>query len=295
MSGYNYEVEYVKIDKNIADWLPRLPNESQSYQDYDIDIDYSFFLYNSKDFKLNFGTIRTFTLQDRVFRKIKDCINKLWSNKLNDPDLKPFFAKRKDFYSKDDCVMWNHRIVVPFKLYDDVLNQLHCKMQNLAWGYFWFPSMDIRIQSLTNSSLSCIHHSSNPPKVAISPCPTPNGPWERLHIDFFELIKINYLVVIDAFSKWLEVFRMSSINFFSTISILRQLYARFGLPNLIVSDNGPSFVSLEFENFLINNNIKHITCAPYHPISNDAAENSVKTIKITLKNLYLITTLKLTI
>ena len=63
---------------------------------------------------------------------------------------------------------------------------------------------------------------------------------------------------------------------------LRMLFAQFGLPETIVSDNGSCFVSNEFESFLQSYGIKHITTAPYHPSSNGLAERAVQVLKIGL-------------
>lgn len=62
----------------------------------------------------------------------------------------------------------------------------------------------------------------------------------------------------------------------AVITILRSLFSRMGLPDKIVSDNGPPFSSEEFNNYLRINDIRHIFTPPYHPVSNGAAENSVK-------------------
>ena len=65
--------------------------------------------------------------------------------------------------------------------------------------------------------------------------------------------------------------------------IRSQLFAAYGLPEQIVSDNGPQFVSDEFATFVKINGIKHIRCAPYHPSSNGAAERFVQTFKKAMK------------
>lgn len=69
----------------------------------------------------------------------------------------------------------------------------------------------------------------------------------------------------------------------ATIATLKDLFARFGLPNTIVSGNGTAFVSKEFERFLEINGIKHVTSPVGHPATNGQAENVVKTIKNALK------------
>lgn len=72
---------------------------------------------------------------------------------------------------------------------------------------------------------------------------------------------------------------MSSTKSFNTIGALRSVFARFSLPDLLVSDNGPQFISKEYENFCEKNDIKYKTSAPYYPESNGAAESAVKVVK----------------
>jgi transposase InsO family protein len=72
-------------------------------------------------------------------------------------------------------------------------------------------------------------------------------------------------------------------NTFLVIDELRTAFAKFGLPETIVTDNGSGFTSQEFETFLKRNGIKHTTSAPYHPASNGLAERAVQIVKRGLK------------
>ena len=92
-----------------------------------------------------------------------------------------------------------------------------------------------------------------------------------------------FVVIVDAHSKWPEVYEMSSTSTDSTIAILRHVFAAYGLPQQLVSDNGPQFASSEFAQFLKANGVKHIRYAPYHPSSNGLAERFVKTFKQAMK------------
>ncbi len=85
------------------------------------------------------------------------------------------------------------------------------------------------------------------------------------------------------YSKWPEVHEMKSTTAAKTIEVLQQLFARYGLPEQLVSDHGPQFVAEEFGTFLKQNGVKHIKFAPYHPSSNGLAERFVRTFKEAMK------------
>ena len=89
--------------------------------------------------------------------------------------------------------------------------------------------------------------------------------------------------MVDAYSKWPEIFEMKSITATKTINIMRQVFARNGVPSQIVSDNGPTFTSEKFREFISSNGIKHTKSAPYHPATNGLAERFIQTFKQSMK------------
>ncbi|KAK8769379.1 hypothetical protein V5799_014158 [Amblyomma americanum] len=102
------------------------------------------------------------------------------------------------------------------------------------------------------------------------------APWQTAHADFAGPVEGRMLlIVVDAYSKWLEVRHMRNIQSPTVVEELRNLFATFGIPERLVTDNGPSFVSAEMEDFLKKNGIAHITSAPYHPATNGQAERMV--------------------
>ena len=58
------------------------------------------------------------------------------------------------------------------------------------------------------------------------------------------------LIIVDAYSKWIEVHIVPSTTLLAAIEKLRVTFATHGLPETLVSDNGPAFVSREFEEFM---------------------------------------------
>jgi len=109
-------------------------------------------------------------------------------------------------------------------------------------------------------------------------------PWERVHVDFFQIKSQYFFVVVDAFSRFPEVIMTKDMTSDTVKAILQSLFGRYGIPNVLVSDNGPAFIAQTFQQWLTSLHCKHITTPPYHPESNGLAERFVRTVKEQLKD-----------
>ena len=81
-----------------------------------------------------------------------------------------------------------------------------------------------------------------------------------------------FLIVVDSYSKWLEVVPLSSATTSLTIDSLRSIFTTHGLPKEFMTDNGTQFSSTEFKEFMTSNGVRQIFSSPYHPSSNRLAE-----------------------
>ena len=109
-------------------------------------------------------------------------------------------------------------------------------------------------------------------------------PWTRLHADYARpFMGKMFLIVVNAYCKCLELKPVSSATSSVTIEQLRSIFSTHGLPEVLVTDNGTSFTSVEFQEFMKNNGINHVKSAPYHPASNGLAEKAVQTLKGSMK------------
>ncbi|XP_062707058.1 uncharacterized protein K02A2.6 isoform X2 [Aedes albopictus] len=129
------------------------------------------------------------------------------------------------------------------------------------------------------SSMTISHKPNNESKRI----PT-TRPFSRVHIDFFFFEHRTYLLIVDSFSKWIEIEYMKQGT--DTAKVLKKLvayFARFGLPDVLVSDNGPPFNSYNFVNLLEKQGIRVFKSPPYNPSSNGQAERLVRTVKEVLK------------
>ena len=71
----------------------------------------------------------------------------------------------------------------------------------------------------------------------------PSRPWERLAMELFELHGKGYLIVIEYYSRWIESKRLDSLSSKSVVYARKEIFASHGIPDIIMSDNGPSHYS----------------------------------------------------
>ena len=150
-------------------------------------------------------------------------------------------------------------------------------MKALARSHVWWPSLDSEIELCVRSCVSCQAVKASVPRAPLHPWVWPVKPWQRVHMDFAgPFCGKMWLLLVDSHSKWPEVFEVPKITAIKTIEILRQVFAAYGLPEQLVSDNGPQFTSKEFAEFTSKIGIKHIFSAPYHPATNGQVERFVQ-------------------
>ena len=158
------------------------------------------------------------------------------------------------------------------------------RQKALARRVVWLPGLDYMVEDVVKNCSECQQEQTLPTSAPMQPRSWPTRPWSRLHFDFVGPLEGRMiLIVVDAHSKWSDVIPMKSATALATVQTLQTLFSRFGVPESIVSDNGPQFVAVEFQEFCKRNRIRHILIAPYHTASNGLAERCVQTFKRGLK------------
>ena len=151
-------------------------------------------------------------------------------------------------------------------------------MKSLACSFVWWPGLD---QEKVKKCNICQRSRHQPAKAPMHQWELPEHPWSRLHADYAgPFMGYMFLIVVDAFTKWLEVKPVKSAT---TTDQLRSIFATHGLPEMLVTDNGTVFTSMEFQQFMKRNGIRHVKTAPYHPASNGLAERAVQAFKEHMK------------
>ena len=89
--------------------------------------------------------------------------------------------------------------------------------------------------------------------------------------------------MVDYFSRYIEIARLNRPTTAEVVIHLKSIFVRHGIPETLISDNGPQYSSREFSEFAKEYEFRHVTASPYHPQGNGEAERAVGTVKGLLK------------
>ena len=142
----------------------------------------------------------------------------------------------------------------------------------------WWPGISKQIEKMVHNCPHCTRE-RKPRKEPLLSTSLPTYPWQKIGSDLFLLNGSTYLIVSDYFSRFPEVIKLTNTTSAGVISALKSLFARYGIPEELVSDNGPQYASQEFCDFAKQYNFQHTTSSPHFPQSNGHAERAVQTAK----------------
>ena len=130
---------------------------------------------------------------------------------------------------------------------------------------------------------TCAQYGTTAPNEPMRLLPIPTRPWQIGSQDMCELDNRNYLVTVCHFSDWIEVDTLGDTLSSTVIDKTKAYFARYGVPAICHTDNGPQFISEQYRTFSVAYGFKHTTSSPFHPKGNGRAEAAVKVAKSILK------------
>ena len=152
----------------------------------------------------------------------------------------------------NNVLLHGERVVIPETIQKRILKDFHTshtgknRMKSLIRSYVYCPKMGLDISNMVDACKGCALAAKVPP-ITYKPRPKTNQPWSRIHVDFAGPMEdIYYLIVVDSYTKWLEVLRCKRPTTGVAITFLRELFARFGVVDCLVSDNETQFTSSDF-------------------------------------------------
>ena len=201
--------------------------------------------------------------------------------------MHPYWEHRASFTIAYNLLLYTSRIVVPESLQQETLMKIHQGHQGIercrarAKAAVWWLKMSSQIKEMVQTCPDCAKYLS-PPREPMISSTLPDYPWQKVSSDLFQLHGHSYLLVVDYFSRYPEVVKLSSTTSQSIIKSLSSIFARHGIPEELISDNGPQYSSQEFADFARQYNFCHTTSSPHYPQGNGLAERTVKTVKALL-------------
>ena len=183
-----------------------------------------------------------------------------------------------------ELVYKGNRVVVPRGAQDDIHQRIHASHIGIngcirrAREAVYFPGITTAIKQMVSSCPVSVRFQTETQKEPLMPHSTPTRPWEKVGIDIFTFRGQDYFTTVDYLSGYFEVDRVPSKKVNDIVYVLRQQFARHGIPSEVVSDNSP-FGAKEFKAFAERWEFKHTTSSPRFPQSNGRSENAVKTAK----------------
>ena len=216
------------------------------------------------------------------------CLHGWPAYKTQQPLLGQYWESQSHLAIVDDILLYDERIVIPRAMRLDILDCIHQGHQGItkcrarARTSVWWPGLSTMIEQMVSKCVTCAKDRPVPtePLMASS---FPSRPWERLAMDLFEIHGKVYLIVIDYYSRWIESKRLDNLSSESVVYVLKEIFVSHGIPDIIISDNGPQFSAATFRQFAMNYGFVHVTSSPRYPQSNGEAERAVRTMKGLLK------------
>ena len=212
-----------------------------------------------------------------------------WPDKRRAPAIvKPYLPVRAEFFIQCGLLMRGSRILIPPPLPKEILNRLHTghqgitKCQEKPRQSVWWPRISTDLEELMKRCTKCCKEQVQRSQPMTS-SQLLHLPWQKVGTDFFEWDKHNYVLVVDYYSHYIEIARLSTESAQDVINKTKSIFARHGIPETVMSDNGPQYTSKAYENFAKEYQFNHLTSSPYYPQSNGEAERAVCTIKGLLK------------
>ena len=204
-------------------------------------------------------------------------------------NVRSFFPYRGELSYVDGKLIYRDQIVIPASMREEILQRIHdghlgvTKCLERANSSVWWPGIPKDIKERVSRCDFCQVNRPSRRREPLKPTPLPERPWQKVAVDALELDGKKYIVVVDYYSRYLEIAYVSDLTCRMVIAKLKNIFARWGIPEILISDNGPPFSSEGFRSFSGQYGFAHVTSSPYYPQANGEAESAVKIAKRILK------------
>ena len=242
LGGYDYTIAYKPgQDHANADLLSRLPVSGAPTVVPDLP-EMVLLMETLSSSPVTASQISKWTSQDTLLAKVKEHVLNGW-HQVSDEIPNSYRKFQEELSVFDGCILRGNKVIIPPEGRTRVMDLLHeghpgtSRMKELARSFVWWPGIDHDLQERVKGCEPCQHLRHNPAPAPLHPWEFPHHPWERIHADFAGPFQGKmFLIVVDAFSKWLEVKPLAAATSTVTIEHLREIFATHGLITSHIGD-----------------------------------------------------------
>ena len=262
----DFKVKYIKGKDNVlADCMSRLPAGSDILSTSQINlpkISVNCITANVRASDLQTQCIIEATSKDDTLTLLKHTVNNGWPKSIKDvtQEIQPFWNFREQITIEKGLLLKNTRIIIPNSLQPELVEWIHEGHLGLekclarARSTVYWPNMQKNLTDKLQSCPSCLKYArANPKRRPDKTLPLgpeiPLHPWLKLASDIFHFNGTDYLLVVDYISCFPVIRRLSSQTSKAVIEQLKSIFAEYGVPDTLITDNGPCYDSKEFKSF----------------------------------------------
>ena len=207
-----------------------------------------------------------------------------WPKTLDEvpAEVKPYFQVRDEITAHNGLLFKGERLIVPAKLRKEMMEKIHSSHLGIegclrrAREVFYWPRLNVELKDFILKCDICNLYKPAQPREPLMPHEIPSRPWQKVGTDLFLFDQRQYLITVDYYSSFFEVDKLNMTDSRTVIEKLKMQLSRHGIPEIIISDNGPQYASAEFAKFASDWHFQHITSSPRNPQSNGKVESAVK-------------------
>lgn len=295
---YAMTVKYRPGADNPADYLSRHPVDQQpSSREEKIAEEYLHYVVTTATPKsMSTEEVARETENDPTLNAVIEAIlNNRWFTKADKVDkttFKTLYLCRAELSLTEDnkIILKGNQIVLPKSLHSRAVQLAHSghqgivKTVGLLREKVWFSGMQKLVEETVRYCMTCQIATQSPEREPLKMSKLPDGPWQEVSADFGHLSNGQYLLVVtDEYSRYVIVDILESTSARSVIPHLDKIFAEFGIPHSLKTDNGPPFNSFDFATYASHTGFKHRKITPLWPHANAETERFMRTVKKTIK------------
>lgn len=284
LQRYDLNVKYRKgTEMILPDTLSRAPLKTTSFNSDNI---------------AKVSMLSYLSVTDSKYNEIQSCTQKElnllqstilagWPDQKQDLpyQVRPYWDSRSQLAVVDGIIYKGLRIVVPPSMQSHMLKIIHdthlgiVKCKQRAREALYWPAMNAEIEENIKNCSKCATYGNKQQYENLKPTELHDYPFYEVGTDLFEFESKNYLILVDYYSKFIEVNHLKDITTKSVIYALKTQFARHGIPRILRSDCGSQYMSQDFKKFCLQYDIQLKPSSPYYHRSNGEAERAVQTVK----------------